>query len=80
MVLSTESRRFQSPAIGTIGKSIFDRSCKTNVGSLCLRYHGGGHTAAGTCQIPNDEAEQVQTELIELINYDAELASDTVLV
>jgi nanoRNase/pAp phosphatase (c-di-AMP/oligoRNAs hydrolase) len=64
----------------TIGKSIFDRSCKTNVGALCLRYLGGGHTAAGTCQIANDEAERVQTELIELINYDAKLASDTVLV
>jgi nanoRNase/pAp phosphatase (c-di-AMP/oligoRNAs hydrolase) len=64
----------------TIGKSIFDRSCKTNVGALCLRYAGGGHAAAGTCQIAIDEAERVQTELIELINYDAELALDTVLV
>jgi nanoRNase/pAp phosphatase (c-di-AMP/oligoRNAs hydrolase) len=64
----------------TIGKSIFDRSCKTNVGALCLRYLGGGHAAAGTCQIDNGDAMRVQTELIELVNYDAELTSDAVLV
>ena len=64
----------------TIGKSIFDRSCKTNVGALCLRYAGGGHAAAGTCQIDNDDAKRVQSELIELINYDAELAMNAVLV
>jgi nanoRNase/pAp phosphatase (c-di-AMP/oligoRNAs hydrolase) len=64
----------------TIGKSIFDRSCKTNVGALCLRYAGGGHAAAGTCQIDNDEAARVQTELVDLINYDAELAMETALV
>ncbi|MEF1174700.1 exopolyphosphatase, partial [Vibrio sinaloensis] len=45
------------------GKSIFDRSSKTNVGELMLKYGGGGHKAAGTCQIDNDKAEQVQQEL-----------------
>lgn len=47
-----------------IGKSIFDRSCKTDVGELCLRYGGGGHSAAGTCQVDNDLAESVKAELI----------------
>jgi nanoRNase/pAp phosphatase (c-di-AMP/oligoRNAs hydrolase) len=57
----------------TIGKSIFDRSCATNVGELCLEYNGGGHAAAGTCQVPNEEAERVLGELITKINADAGL-------
>ncbi len=50
------------------GKSIFDRSCKTHVGELMLKYNGGGHAAAGTCQIDNDQAEEVLEELIATIN------------
>ncbi|MEJ2212972.1 MAG: exopolyphosphatase [Gammaproteobacteria bacterium] len=44
------------------GKSIFDRSSKTNVGELMLKYGGGGHQAAGTCQVDNDKAEEVLKE------------------
>ncbi|UQA57631.1 exopolyphosphatase [Polyangium aurulentum] len=52
------------------GKSILDRSSKTNVGALMLEYGGGGHDAAGTCQIDNDKAEGVLKELIARINAD----------
>lgn len=49
----------------TVGKSIFDRSCKANIGELMLSYGGGGHTAAGTCQVPNEDAERVVREVVE---------------
>jgi len=52
------------------GKSILDRSSKTDVGTLMLRYGGGGHEAAGTCQIDNDRADAVLAELIQQINAD----------
>ena len=52
------------------GKSILDRSSKTDIGALMLRYGGGGHPAAGTCQIDNDRAEEVLGELIKAINAD----------
>lgn len=52
------------------GKSIFDRGSKTNVGELMLKYGGGGHEAAGTCQVANQEADQVLQELIAQINSD----------
>jgi nanoRNase/pAp phosphatase (c-di-AMP/oligoRNAs hydrolase) len=52
------------------GKSILDRSSKTNVGELMLRYGGGGHDAAGTCQVENDRASAVLAELIGQINSD----------
>ena len=52
------------------GKSIFDRSSKTNVGELMLKYNGGGHNAAGTCQVPHEQGEACLAELIATINAD----------
>ena len=51
-----------------IGKSVLNRTSPVDVGALCLRYGGGGHEAAGTCQVPNDQAERVLTELIPLLS------------
>jgi nanoRNase/pAp phosphatase (c-di-AMP/oligoRNAs hydrolase) len=52
------------------GKSILDRGSKTNIGGLMLAYGGGGHHAAGTCQVENDDAAETLKELIEQINVD----------
>ena len=49
------------------GGSITNRTSKTNIGELMLKYGGGGHEAAGTCQVENDDAERVLGELIEAI-------------
>jgi nanoRNase/pAp phosphatase (c-di-AMP/oligoRNAs hydrolase) len=53
------------------GKSILDRSSATNVGELMLAYGGGGHDAAGTCQVPTDRAGEILGRLIERINADS---------
>ncbi|WFE68637.1 exopolyphosphatase [Thiomicrospira sp. R3] len=53
-----------------IGKSILNRTSNTNVGELCLQYNGGGHGAAGTCQVDNALAEQTLKDLINKINAD----------
>ncbi len=47
-----------------VGKSIVDRSSSTDVGALMLAYGGGGHAAAGTCQVANEDAAAVRHELI----------------
>ncbi len=52
------------------GKSILNRTSFTKIGALMLQYGGGGHENAGTCQVPNDKAEQVLQELIARINAD----------
>ena len=49
------------------GKSIINRSSKINIGELMLQRGGGGHSAAGTCQIEIDKAEDVLKELINII-------------
>ena len=61
----------QQNTVFAIGKSILDRGCRTNVGELAFKYGGGGHEAAGTCQISNEDAERVKEELIAKINSDA---------
>lgn len=52
------------------GKSIVNRTSKTNIGELMLKYGGGGHENAGTCQVDNNEAEKVLEVLIQKINED----------
>ena len=43
---------------------------RTNVGELMLAYGGGGHAAAGTCQVENDDAVRVLGELVDRITSD----------
>ncbi len=50
-----------------IGKSILNRTSKTHIGNLCLDYGGGGHEAAGTCQVENLRAEDTLNEITEKI-------------
>ena len=52
------------------GKSIINRTSKTNIGDLMLKYDGGGHENAGTCQVENEDSERVLGELIEKITSD----------
>ncbi len=54
----------QQNTVFAIGKSILDRTSPLDIGALCLGYGGGGHMAAGTCQVGNAEAERVLAELI----------------
>jgi len=59
----------QMNTVLALGKSIFNRNSKAQIGDLLLTYGGGGHHAAGTCQVANEEADQVLNELIDLIGY-----------
>jgi nanoRNase/pAp phosphatase (c-di-AMP/oligoRNAs hydrolase) len=54
-----------------MGKSIIDRSSRLNVGELCLQYGGGGHHAAGTCQVENSWSERTLAEVLGLIELKA---------
>ena len=58
----------QQNTVLALGKSILNRSSKAKIGDLLLTYGGGGHDAAGTCQIANESADQVLNELIELFS------------
>jgi oligoribonuclease NrnB/cAMP/cGMP phosphodiesterase (DHH superfamily) len=49
----------------SVGYSILNRTATVDVGSLMLKYGGGGHKKVGTCQVPYSQAETVLNELIE---------------
>lgn len=53
-----------------VGKSIFNRTSKTDIGNLMLEYGGGGHHAAGTCQVIHERAEETLEILIKKITSD----------
>jgi nanoRNase/pAp phosphatase (c-di-AMP/oligoRNAs hydrolase) len=53
-----------------VGHSILNRSSKTDVGTLMLKYGGGGHLRVGTCQVDYDDADRVIEELLAKINAD----------
>jgi nanoRNase/pAp phosphatase (c-di-AMP/oligoRNAs hydrolase) len=60
----------QQNTVFAMGKSIVDRSSNTDVGALMFSYGGGGHEAAGTCQVANTDAERTLAELIERVTAD----------
>jgi len=53
-----------------VGHSILNKTSKTDVGALLLKYGGGGHRAVGTCQVPYGDADKVIAELTEQIKKD----------
>jgi nanoRNase/pAp phosphatase (c-di-AMP/oligoRNAs hydrolase) len=58
----------QQNTVFAVGKSILNRSSKTKIGNLLLTYGGGGHDAAGTCQIAHESAERVLREIVDRLN------------
>jgi nanoRNase/pAp phosphatase (c-di-AMP/oligoRNAs hydrolase) len=57
----------QQNTVFAVGRSIVDRSSQVDIGALMLAHGGGGHEAAGTCQIANEDAEAVLAELVQAI-------------
>ncbi len=60
----------QQNTVFAVGASIISRTSNTDIGALMLKYGGGGHRKAGTCQVPNDQADEVLNALISTINAD----------
>ena len=59
--------RKQNTAV-MIGKSIVNKGSTVDIGELCLKYGGGGHHNAGTCQLENDVVDQQLPDIIAALN------------
>ena len=59
--------RKQNTAV-MIGKSIVNKASDADIGELCLKYGGGGHKTAGTCQLENDEVDEKLPDIIAALN------------
>ncbi len=62
--------RQQQNTVFAVGKSIFKRTSRTNIGDLMLEFGGGGHINAGTCQVDNQLAQPTLASLIQRITSD----------
>lgn len=49
-----------------VGHSIFNRTCRTNVGELAARYGGGGHKGAGSIPLMDEPDQQIRMVIAEL--------------
>ena len=68
--------RYDETTILAMGKSILNRTNPVNIGGLCLEHGGGGHAAAGTCQIPTDQADDILPHVITALNRTHEVETD----
>ena len=55
-------------AMISVGHSIINPTSSVDVGSLTLKYGGGGHKQVGTCQVSYEDADRVVGEMLEVIN------------
>jgi hypothetical protein len=51
-----------------VGHNIFNRTSAVDVGALMAEFGGGGHRAAGTCQVPTERADDVLREIVSRIS------------
>lgn len=51
----------------SVGYSVLNRTATIDVGSLMLKYGGGGHKVVGTCQVPYEKAEDTLHEIVDAI-------------
>jgi nanoRNase/pAp phosphatase (c-di-AMP/oligoRNAs hydrolase) len=58
----------QQNTVFAVGKSIFDRSSQINIGELMLKYGGGGHANAGTCQVAHELVDETLNAIVTQIN------------
>jgi oligoribonuclease NrnB/cAMP/cGMP phosphodiesterase (DHH superfamily) len=54
-------------AMISVGNSIINNTSQINVGSLTLKYGGGGHERVGTCQVPYADVDMVIAEMLDVI-------------
>ncbi|NOY70192.1 MAG: exopolyphosphatase [Deltaproteobacteria bacterium] len=52
----------------SIGHSIINKTSTVDVGSLALKYGGGGHKKVGTCQVAADQVDEIVDEILSAIN------------
>ena len=56
----------------SIGHSIFNPTCRVNVGKLLSNYGGGGHAGAGGCSLDARDADRVLAEVLVILGANRE--------
>ena len=51
----------------SIGRSIFNRNCRVNIGKLLARFGGGGHAGAGGCTLSFETADRKIEQILDVL-------------
>jgi hypothetical protein len=51
----------------SVGHSIFNKTCRVDVGMLLQRYQGGGHYTVGACRFPRQFADAYVPKILEAL-------------
>ncbi len=52
----------------SVGRSIFKRTSRTNIGVLLSLYGGGGHAGAGSCMVAPDAVDEIARQIVAALN------------
>ncbi len=63
----------RNSVILSIGHSIFNQSCRVNIGKLLSNYGGGGHAGAGGCTLKAEDADETIEEIIKILEENREI-------
>jgi oligoribonuclease NrnB/cAMP/cGMP phosphodiesterase (DHH superfamily) len=54
--------------IVSVGHSIFNKTCRSDVGKLCAKFGGGGHFGAGSCSFPAADFEKNLNQILRILS------------
>jgi nanoRNase/pAp phosphatase (c-di-AMP/oligoRNAs hydrolase) len=56
----------------SIGRSIFNKGCRVNIGKLLALFGGGGHAGAGGCTLSAETADRKIEQILEVLYQNPE--------
>jgi hypothetical protein len=51
----------------SVGRSIFNKTCRVNVGMMLSRFGGGGHAGAGACNFPASRGDEYIPKILSIL-------------
>lgn len=70
--------RIPGRTVIAIGKSIFNRTNPVDIGHVTVPFGGGGHSAAGTCQVPAGDIETLLPGIIDQLNQTSDVSEPAI--
>ena len=57
----------------SVGRSIFNKTCRVNVGMMLSQFGGGGHAGAGACNFPAVYSDEYIPNILNVLEENKEM-------
>jgi hypothetical protein len=57
----------------SVGRSIFNKTCRVNVGMMLSQFGGGGHSGAGACNFPAIYSDEYISNILNILDDNQEM-------